>query len=214
MKIYETSVKRPITTLMIFLAIIVFGVYSFSRLAIDFFPEIELPTISIITPYIGADAASIEKNITKPLEDRLSGVNDLDEIYSTSRDNLSIITLKFIYGTDLNEAANDARNIIDMTMRFLPEDVDRPQILKFSTSQMPVIVYGVQADQNYEGLDKIIENNITNNLNRINGVASVLVRGAPERVVYVEFDPKKLEAYNITLDQVAAVVSRENIDVP
>ena len=175
MKIYETSVKRPITTLMIFLAIIVFGVYSFSRLAIDFFPEIELPTISIITPYIGADAASIEKNITKPLEDRLSGVNDLDEIYSTSRDNLSIITLKFIYGTDLNEAANDARNIIDMTMRFLPEDVDRPQILKFSTSQMPVIVYGVQADQNYEGLDKIIENNITNNLNRINGVASVLV---------------------------------------
>lgn len=214
MKIYETSVKRPITTLMIFLAIIVFGVYSFSRLAIDFFPEIELPAISIITPYIGADAASIEKNITKPLEDRLSGVNDLDEIYSTSRDNLSIITLKFIYGTDLNEAANDARNIIDMTMRFLPEDVDRPQILKFSTSQMPVIVYGVQADQNYEGLDKIIENNITNNLNRINGVASVLVRGAPERVVYVEFDPKKLEAYNITLDQVAAVVSRENIDVP
>ncbi|MDD3629438.1 MAG: efflux RND transporter permease subunit [Bacteroidales bacterium] len=214
MKIYETAVSKPVTTTMIFLAIIVFGIYSIMNLAIDFFPEIDLPAITVVTVYPGADAENVEEKITKPLEDRLSGINDLDKITSQSRDNLSIITVLLQYGTDLNEAANDVRNFIDMAMNVLPEGVERPSVFKFSTSQMPIMIYGVEAQQNYPGLGKLLEDNVVNNLNRIDGVASVMVGGAPERVVYAEIDPKKLEAYNITLDQLARIIQAENLNLP
>lgn len=214
MKIYETAVSKPVTTTMIFLAIIVFGIYSIMNLAIDFFPEIDLPAITVVTVYPGADAENVEEKITKPLEDRLSGINDLDKITSQSRDNLSIITVLLQYGTDLNEAANDVRNFIDMAMNVLPDGVERPSVFKFSTSQMPIMIYGVEAQQNYPGLGKLLEDNVVNNLNRINGVASVMVGGAPERVVYAEIDPKKLEAYNITLDQLARIIQAENLNIP
>ena len=214
MKIYETAVSKPVTTTMVFLAIIVFGIYSIMNLAIDFFPEIDLPTISVVTAYPGADAENVEEKITKPLEDRLSGINDLDKITSQSKDNLSIITVQLQYGTDLNEAANDIRNFIDMSMSSLPEDVDRPSVFKFSTSQMPIIIYGVEAEQNFIGLNKLLEDNVTNNLNRIDGVASVIVSGAPERVIYAEIEPKKLEAYNITLDQLSRIIQAENLNLP
>lgn len=214
MKIYETAVSKPITTTMVFLAIIVFGIYSIINLAIDFFPDIELPAITVVTVYPGADAENVEEKITKPLEDRLSGINDLDKITSQSRDNLSIITVVLQYGTDLNEAANDVRNFIDMAMNVLPDEVERPSVFKFSTSQMPIMIYGVEAQQNYPGLGKLLEDNVVNNLNRINGVASVMVGGAPERVVYAEIDPKKLEAYNITLDQLARIIQAENLNIP
>ncbi|MDI6833354.1 MAG: efflux RND transporter permease subunit [Bacteroidales bacterium] len=214
MKIYETAVSKPVTTTMIFLAIIVFGIYSIMNLAIDFFPEIELPAITVVTVYPGADAENVEEKITKPLEDRLSGINDLDKITSQSRDNLSIITVELQYGTDLNEAANDVRNFIDMAMNVLPDGVERPSVFKFSTSQMPIMIYGVEAQQNYPGLGKLLEDNVVNNLNRIDGVASVMVGGAPERVVYAEIEPKKLEAYNITLDQLARIIQAENLNLP
>ncbi len=214
MKIYETAVSKPVTTTMIFLAIIVFGIYSIINLAVDFFPDIELPAITVVTVYPGADAENVEEKITKPLEDRLSGINDLDRITSQSRDNLSIITVVLQYGTDLNEAANDVRNFIDMAMNVLPDEVERPSVFKFSTSQMPIMIYGVEAQQNYPGLGKLLEDNVVNNLNRINGVASVMVGGAPERVVYAEIDPKKLEAYNITLDQLARIIQAENLNIP
>lgn len=214
MKIYETAVSKPITTTMVFLAIIVFGIYSIMNLAIDFFPEIDLPAITVVTAYPGADAENVEEKITKPLEDRLSGINDLDKITSQSKDNLSIITVELQYGTDLNEAANDIRNFIDMAMNVLPDEVERPSVFKFSTSQMPIIIYGVEAQQNYPGLGKLLEDNVVNNLNRIDGVASVMVGGAPERVVYAEIDPKKLEAYNVTLDQLARIIQAENLNLP
>lgn len=214
MKIYETAVSKPVTTTMVFLAIIVFGIYSIINLAIDFFPEIDLPAISVVTVYPGANAENVEEKITKPLEDRLSGINDLDRITSQSRDNISIITIMLQFGTDLNEAANDVRNFIDMAMNVLPDEVDRPSVFKFSTSQMPIIIYGIEAEQNYPGLGKLLEDNVVNNLNRINGVASVMVGGAPERVVYAEIDPKKLEAYGITLDQLSRVLQAENINLP
>ncbi len=214
MKIYETAVSKPVTTTMVFLAIIVFGIYSIINLAIDFFPEIDLPAISVVTVYPGANAESVEEKITKPLEDRLSGINDLDRITSQSRDNISIITVMLQYGTDLNEAANDVRNFIDMAMNVLPDEVDRPSVFKFSTSQMPIMIYGVEAEQNYPGLRKLLEDNVVNNLNRIDGVASVMIGGAPQRVVYAEIDPKKLDAYGITLDQLSRILQAENINLP
>jgi len=214
MSIYESAVKKPITTLMIFIAVIVIGIYSLSRLAIDYFPEIEFPTITVLTTYPGANSENIEQNITKPIEEQLSALNNLKKITSRSSDNISIITVEFNFGTNLDESANDIRNVIDRVVPFLPSGVDRPTILKFSTSQMPILFYAVTADKNYDGISKILEDKVINQLNRIDGVASAMTIGSPKRAVYVEFDIQLLNSYGITFDQIAQLVKAENINIP
>lgn len=214
MKIYESAVKKPITTLMIFIAVIVIGVYSLSKLAVDYFPEIEFPTITILTTYPGANSENIEQNITKPIEEQLSALNNLKKITSRSSDNISIVTVEFNFGTNLDEAANDIRNIIDRVVPILPTGVDRPTILKFSTAQMPILFYAVTADKNYEGISKILEDKVINQLNRIDGVASAITIGSPKRAIYVEFDPNLLNSHGISFDQIAQLVKAENINLP
>ena len=214
MKIYEAAVKKPVTTLMIFLAILVLGFYSLSQLAIDFYPEIELPTITVLTTYPGANSENVEQNITKLIEEQLSAINNVKKITSRSSDNISVITVEFNYGSNLDEAANDVRNVIDRVYPFLPAGIDRPTILKFSTSQMPIMFYAITAKQNYEGLAKILEDKVINPLNRIDGVASVMTIGLPKRVIYVEFDPHLLNSYGISFDQISQAIKAENLNLP
>src|SRR5690554_336625 len=152
MSIYKSSVNNPITTIMIFVAIIIFGLYSFLKLPIDFYPEIEIPAISVITAYPGASAADIETNVTKPMENALSSVPKLKEIRSTSNDNMSIITIKYEWGQDLNDASNDIRDRMDRVLKLLPDDTERPQIVKFNTSMMPIMMFSITADESYHGL--------------------------------------------------------------
>lgn len=102
MSIYKSAVNNPITTMMIFVGIVVFGLYSLTRLPIDFYPKMDLPMISVVTTYSGANASDIETNITKPLEDALNGIEGLKDLTSTSQDNLSVITLEFEWGTNLD----------------------------------------------------------------------------------------------------------------
>jgi HAE1 family hydrophobic/amphiphilic exporter-1 len=156
MSIYGNAVRKPITTIMIFAAVIVFGLYSLFRLPVDFYPEIEFPAIMVYTTYGGANAADIETNITKPVEDILNTVDKLKQLSSVSRDNMSLVTLEFEYETDLSEAANNIRDALSLVEDILPEDSDKPMIFKFSSSMMPVMMFAVTADESYEGIDKNI----------------------------------------------------------
>ncbi|MCK5582876.1 MAG: efflux RND transporter permease subunit, partial [Elusimicrobiales bacterium] len=108
------AVKRPLTVLMFFLAIFLFGVISLSKLGIDMLPEIEPPAISVIVPYPGASASDVENDVTVYLEDQLSVVNNLDKLSSSSKDNISVVTCQFKWGTDLNAASNDVRDKLDL----------------------------------------------------------------------------------------------------
>ncbi len=214
MSIYKSSVNNPITTFMIFAALMVVGFYSLSRMPIDLYPEMEPPYISVITTYAGANASDIESNITKRLEDALNSVDKLKEITSTSSDNLSMITLEFEWGSNLDEATNEIRDVIDRVYRFLPEDIDRPSIFKFNMSMMPVVFFAVTAKESYPGIEKLLDEKIVNPLNRIEGVGSVALMGSPKRVVYIEVDPKRLDAYNLSIEQIGAVISAENLNLP
>ncbi len=214
MSIYKSAVNKPITTLMVFAAVIVMGVYSILYIPVDLFPEIEPPFVSVITSYPGANASDIESNVTRPMEDAFNSVEDLKEIYSTSSDNMSVITLEFDWGADLNEATNNVRDAIDMLYDFLPDGVSRPTILKFNTTMMPILFYAVTAEESFAGLDKILEERIINPLNRIEGVGSVGLMGTPERRIYVEADPVKLEAYNLTVEQLGNAIQAENLNMP
>ncbi len=214
MSIYKSAVNKPITTIMIFVAIMIFGLYSFIKLPIDFYPEMEIPAISVITTYAGASAADIETNVTNELENSLNSVEDLKEITSTSLDNMSIITLEYDWGTELDEATNDVRDRIDRVFDNLPDGCDRPQIVKFNTSMMPILMYGVTAKESYKGLEKIIDDQVANTLNRVSGIGSISIAGGPQRTVYVESDPQKLDAYNITVEQIGNAIAQENLNVP
>jgi HAE1 family hydrophobic/amphiphilic exporter-1 len=199
---------------MIFVAIVVMGIFSLINIPIDLYPDMEPPYISVMTTYPGANASDIETNITKVLEDALNSVDKLKEITSVSSDNLSVISLEFEWESNLDEATNDIRDVIDRVFDNLPEGCERPTILKFNTSMMPILFYAITAEESYPGLEKLIDEKIINPLNRVNGVGSVSMVGTPQRMVYVDVDPKRLDAYNLTIEQIGSVISAENMNLP
>lgn len=146
MKIYETAVRKPISTILIFIGVMVLGVFSFRNLAVDMYPDIDVPAISVITTYTGANATDIETNVTRILEDNLNTVNNLKKMTSKSQDEVSMITLEMEWGSDINEAANDVRDVVGRVQSFLPDDVDTPIIFKFNSSMIPVLVISATAE--------------------------------------------------------------------
>ena len=214
MKIYESAVRKPISTVLLFVGVMVFGLFSLSRLSVDQYPEIEIPQISVITMYPSANAADIETNITRVLEDNLNTVNNLKKLTSKSQDNVSMITVEFEYGSDLNEGANEIRDVVSRVQSMLPDEVDYPTIFKFSTSMMPIMMLAVTAEESYPALSKILDDKLVNVLNRVDGVGAVSVIGAPEREVQVNVDPTKLDAYGLTVEQLGQIIAAENVNIP
>jgi HAE1 family hydrophobic/amphiphilic exporter-1 len=214
MSIYSASVKRPVTTILIFVALMVMGLYSLVKLPVDLYPEMELPFVVVYTSYPGASASDIESNVTRPLESSLNSVSNLKEITSTSSDASSVIFMNFEYGTNLDEASNDIRSTLGFIERILPDGCEKPTIIKFSTSFMPIVFYAVTAKESYAGLEKILDEKIVNPLNRIDGVGSVALAGVPGRKIYIDVDPRKMEAYNLTIEQIGNVLRAENINMP
>ena len=214
MSIYASAVKKPVTTILIFVITMVMGLYSLTQLPIDLYPEIELPYLSIYTSYPGASAADIETNITRPLENALNSVSGLKELTSRSSDNVSVIFMEFEYETNLDEASNDVRSSLSFIQSFLPEDAEDPTIFKFNSSMMPIIFYAITAEESYKGLEKILDEKLVNPLNRIDGVGNVGLSGVPGREIYVEVDPRRMEAYNLTIEQIGNMLRAENLNMP
>ncbi|MDR0830972.1 MAG: efflux RND transporter permease subunit, partial [Prevotellaceae bacterium] len=213
MAIYKTAIDKPITTALIFVAVVVFGVFSFTKLPIDQFPEMDIPYVSIMTTYPGANGEEIETNVTKRLENALNSVDGLKEITSQSKDNMSIVALELNWGQDVTEAVNDVRSAIDMVYDNLPDGCSRPMIFKLSTSMMPIMQYAVTAKESYSGLDKILEDNVINVLNRIDGIGNISLSGAPERYVYIDLDQAKLDAYKLSVEQVGQAIGANNLNL-
>jgi HAE1 family hydrophobic/amphiphilic exporter-1 len=214
MSIFKSAVQKPITTAMVFVAVVVMGVFSVIQLPIDLYPEIEPPYISVMTTYAGASAADIEVNVTKLIEDRLASVDKLKEITSSSYDNMSVVNLEFQWEANLDVAVSDVRNALDWVLDALPDDADRPSVFKFNTSMMPILFYSVTADNSYSGLERILDEKVVNALNRIDGIGSVSVVGVPQRVVYIDLMQSKMDAYNLTIEQIGNVIAAENLNMP
>ena len=214
MSIYGSAVRRPIMTTLCFVAVVIMGLFSLSKLPIDLYPDIETNTIMVMTSYPGASAQDIEQNVTRPLENVLNSVENLKHITSKSRENISVITLEFEYGKDIDVLTNDVRDKLDMVSSQLPDDVENPIIFKFSTDMIPIVLLSVQADESMPGLYKILDEAVANPLARVNGVGSVSISGAPKREIHVYADPERLEAYGLTIEGISAIVAAENRNVP
>lgn len=214
MSLYGSAVKRPIMTTLCFVIVIILGLFSLVKLPIDLYPDIDTNTIMVITMYPGASAKDIEQNVTKPLENTLNSVEHLKHITSNSRENTSVITLEFEYGYDIDVLTNDVRDKLDMVESSLPDDCENPILFKFSTDMIPICLLSVEAKESMAGLYKILDDNVANPLARVDGVGSVSISGAPKREVHVYVDPNRLEAYNLSVEQIANVIGAENRNVP
>ncbi|NMB50324.1 MAG: efflux RND transporter permease subunit [Bacteroidales bacterium] len=214
MKLYETAVKKPVGTSLIFIGLVLIGLIFYFQLPVDLLPDIEMNVVSVMTFYPGAGAEDVETNVTRPLEDLLNTTENLKHIISRSKDGLSLILLEFEYGTNTDNAMNDVRDKLEMSSQFLPEGITDPMLLKFSADMMPVMTLSATADVSTEAMYKILDDQIVNPLNRIPGVGTVSISGAPQREIQVNVTPQKLEAYRISLEQIAQVIAAENVNVP
>ena len=214
MSIYRTSVNKPVTTALIFVVFMIFGIYSLTKTSIAQFPEFESNTIMVMSSYPGASAEDIENNLTKVLENALNGVSDLKELTSNSKENISLLTLTFEYGTDIEEATNNVRDKLDMVSTSLPDGASLPTIFKFSADDMPIMILSATADESLPGLDKILDDRLATPLARVTGVGPISVAGAPTREIQVYCDPNKLQAYGLTVSSIAQVIAAENRNIP
>ena len=214
MSLYGNAVRRPIMTTLCFVAVVILGLFSLNKLPIDLYPDIETNTLMVMTTYSGASAQDIEQNVTRPLENVLNSVSDLKHISSKSRENISVITLEFEYGNDIDVLTNDVRDKLDMVSSSMPDDAETPIIFKFSTDMIPIIMLSVKADESMPGLYKILDDAVVNPLARISGVGTVSISGAPKREIHIYVDPARLEAYNMTVEQIGNIIAAENRNIP
>ena len=214
MSIYRTSVNHPVTTFLLFLAFAILGVYSLVQLPIDFFPDVESNVIMVMSSYPGASAEDVEQNLTKTLENSLNGVENLKNLTSNSKENVSFLQLEFNYGTDIEVATNDVRDKLDMVNSVLPDGASVPIIFKFSADMMPIMIMSATATESVDALDKILDDKVATPLARVNGVGTVSVSGAPKREIQVFCDPSKLEAYGLSVATISQLIAAENRNVP
>ena len=214
MNLYSSAVKKPVTTILVFVAVVIIGLFSLLKLPIDLYPDIDTNTIMVMTTYSGASSQDIEQNVTRPLENTLNSVEHLKHITSNSKENISIITLEFEYGYDIDVLTNSVRDKLDMVSSMLPDDAETPIIFKFSTDMIPIVLLSAQANESLPGLYKILDENVANTLARVDGVGTVSISGAPKREIHIYLDPARLEAYNLTAESVIQLVAAENKNVP
>ncbi|MDD5566281.1 MAG: efflux RND transporter permease subunit [Candidatus Omnitrophica bacterium] len=217
MNLPEFGVKRPVTNIMIFSAIIILALYSLTRLGIDMMPEIEPPAISVISTYPGASPEDVEIKVSEPLENQLATTPGIEKITSRSLEGVSVITLKFIWGTNLDEASNDIRDRIERAKRFLPDipdEMDTPFIFKFNTAMFPILGVGITAQQSYPELFDMIDKRVGDPLRQLPGVGTVQLGGGLERQINIWIDRHKLEGYGFSILDVQNVLAKENVTQP
>ena len=214
MSLSEFAIKRPIFTIMSTLVLLVLGFIALTRLPIDLMPDITYPTLNVSTSYPNTAPEEMEQMITRPIEEAMSSVPGVEEVFSTSSQGGSTVRVMFAWGTNLDEAANDIRERIDRIIGRLPEDIQRPTLRKFDPAQMPVLMLGALSELDPIQVRKIIDQQISYRIERVPGVASVDVWGGLEREIQVNLYPDKVKALGLPLDLIISKIRQENIDVP
>ncbi len=190
MLLTKFSLRRQITLIMIYGVVFGFSIFSFSQLKIDFFPNIQFPIAGVITNYTGVGPEDIENLISRPLEESISSVKNIEKVNSQSFKGASIITLEFKYGTDMNQAEIDIRKNIDLIRDFLPDDASEPYVFVFDPAMSPIIFLNISSE--YLGpaeLRRMSEEEIEPLLERVEGVASVQTQGGLQRQINVRLNP-------------------------
>ena len=214
MNLSNLAVRRPITTLMFFLALVIFGSISVLRLPIDILPDITYPSITVVTNYEGAGPQEVERLITEIIEKNVSTIENVKDIRSTSGEDASNVTIDFNWGTNLDEAANDIREKLDRVRRFLPEDADDPFLYKYDPSSRPIIFFSLKGPIHPSGLRDLADDRIKYDIEQIEGVAAVDIWGGLEREIQVEVNRGKLRSIGLSINALVGILNEENLSLP
>ena len=211
MRLVDFSIRRPVTVFIFALAAVVFGVVAFGNLAVDLLPDISYPSISVRTELTGAAPIEIESLVTKPIEDAVGVVNNVNKVTSSSRADTSEVTLEFAWGTNMDFAALDVRERLDVVR--LPLDAEKPVLLRYDPSLDPIVRIGLYGDTDLVRMRLVAEEEVKRSLERIDGVAAVLVSGGLEEEIQVEIDERRLASLGLSVEQVIARLASENINL-
>lgn len=207
-------IRRPITTIMVTLMVFIAGIVAYSSLNLALMPNVDIPVVLVSTRYVGAGPEEIENIVSKPLENALGTVNNVDTITSVSNSDNSMIVVQFVDGTDIDMASIDLRDVLDRVKYTLPDDVDDPVINKIDMNAVPIYL-GVTADNlDLNQLNDLLEDDIIPRLERIEGVASVELYGGIEKEVAITVDPTKLAGYNLNINTLSQILAAENMNLP
>ena len=212
MNITKTFVNKPTTVLIIFVVLVGLGLYATMDLPLDLLPDMELPYVAVMCTYPGAGPEEVENRVTRTLESALSSVTGLEYLGSSSSTGSSMVYIQLSMDVNLDEAMNDIRDKIDYIKGYLPEDCSAPMIYKLNPDVIPIMQYAVSGNRTPEELRDFAET-ITPKLEQINGVASVSVSGGREKAIIVDIPRDRLEAYNLTISQIAQMMAAQNISV-
>jgi hydrophobic/amphiphilic exporter-1 (mainly G- bacteria), HAE1 family len=215
MKMTQASIKKGVTTAMIYLIAIGFGLFSLARLNIDLYPKLEFPMLAIITQYTGVGPNDLETVITRPIEETTASVENVKTINSTTQQGLSLVMLEFGWGTDMNQAEIDVRNNLEYIRDYLPEDATDPMVFAFDISSQPILYLTLSsADLSQAELRYIAERDLEPRLERIPGVASASTMGGMKREIKIYADPMRMRAHNIALQQITGALQAANLQIP
>ena len=213
MSLYQSAVHRPVTTIMIFVGVVVLGLFALTRLPIDLLPDMQVNRIMIVTSYSGAAPEEVENNVTKPIQNVLNGINGVKHITSQSKENVSVVTLELREGLDIESTINETRDKISAITEALPDGAGTPNIIKFGMDDLPILMLSVKSDASSKSLYKILSDQVVTPLGRIEGVGGVNLLGARQRQVNVYCDPHKLESYGISVGDVSNLITVANRNV-
>ena len=211
MRIVHFSTRRPVTILVFCIAAVVFGVVAFRDLAVDLLPEITYPSVTVRTEFEGTAPSEVESLITKPIENAVGVVNNVVRVVSSSRSDTSEVTLEFGWDTNMDMAALDVRERLDLVV--LPDDADRPVLLRYDPSLDPIMRLGLVGDEDLIRLRLIGEREVKRLLERVEGVAAVLVSGGLEEEIHIEIDERRLSNLGVSVAQVVSRLAAENVNL-
>ncbi|GAB4448975.1 MAG: efflux RND transporter permease subunit [Anaerolineae bacterium] len=214
MGLTKLSIQRPLTILMIILGFIVLGYRSLTMLQVDRMPKTDLPYVSVVVVYPGASPEDVADEALKPIEDAVAGISGIDEITSQANENFGYVLIKFNEGVNSDQAAIDVSREVDKVRGDLPADAEEPTIIKADLNAQPIMQLVLSGSLGQEALYDLAENDLKPRLQTVAGVASVAIAGGREREIQVYADPRRLAAYDLSLDKVQQALALENVTVP
>ncbi len=215
MSLTDTVVKRPTTILVIFILLTALAVVVFPNLAVELFPEMDLPMVIIYSTYQGASPETMESRVSKTIEGAVSNVAGISSISSTSSEGVSIVMVEFAYGTDLDQASQAMNDNINLFSEAFPDDASKPTIFKLNTNMMPIMNIALKGSEGMDenSLRSLMENVIQKRIDRVEGVSTTSINGGQDAYVQVAVDQNRLEAYGMTLSQVAYALNPQNLQM-
>ncbi len=214
MKLAEVSVRRPVFTTMMMLALLVFGIVAYPKVGVDLYPEVEFPVATISAVYPGADPETIESKVVDPIEEAVNSINGIEELRSTSAESVGIVTIQFNLDRDANLAVQDVRDKVSAIVGELPDDVEAPVVQKFDIGAAPIMSLVVSADREPRELTRLADDVVKQRLQTLEGVGSITVVGGQEREFQVEVDPYALDAFGLAVEDVGRAIGAQNVEIP